>query len=108
MTPRASAWASTPPTSAAFGTVTTVAALGAVRPQPMISSRGASRCALASGMDAEEERDRPEHADELQHAVREHDLLGCTATALLDDERVPQHADDQRHDGESEPRRVTG
>ena len=35
----------------------------------------------------------------------EHDLLGRAATALVDDERVAQHRDHERHDREPEPRR---
>ncbi len=61
-----------------------------------------------SATDAQRERDHPDQPDDLQHAVGEHDLLGRAATALVDDERVPQHRDDERHDREPEPRVVAG
>src|SRR6202011_775906 len=85
-------------------TLTTVAALGAVRLHPLRSSTRSS----ASAMDAQREDDQPDEPDHLEHAVREHDLLGGTATALVDDQRVTQHGDDERHDRQTEPGLVTG
>ena len=47
-------------------------------------------------------------ADQLHDAVGQHDLFGRAATALVDDERVAQHRDDERHDREPEPGVVAG
>ena len=52
--------------------------------------------------------DPAERPSDLEHAVGEHDLLGRAATALLDEERVAEDGEHERHDRELEPGVVAG
>ena len=52
--------------------------------------------------------DDPEHAEDLDDPVAEHDLLGRAAAALLDHERVAEHREHERDDRQAEPRGVAG
>ena len=54
-------------------------------------------------MDAECEAEHPQEAQDLEDPVGEHDLLGRAAAALVDDQRVAQHGEHERHDRELEP-----
>src|SRR2546421_8294808 len=99
MTPRGPASSTSSCTSsAATGALTAAAALGAVRPQP-VSNVGLS----SVGIDADGEQDDPDETEYLERAVAQDHVLGRAALALLEEQRVPQHGQHERHDGQLRP-----
>ena len=83
-----------------------VARVGAVRPQP-----GEQLLATTVGpRQPTVHRDREEHhphaPDHEQHAVGEHELFGRAAVALVEQQRVAEDAEHERHDRQLEPHLV--
>src|SRR5581483_6202247 len=96
MTPRRPGSANALSTSSALVGVTTVARLGAVRPQPVSSS--------SAGIDTDGEEHGPHQAQHLQGAVVEHDLLGGAALPQFEQQRVAEDAEHEGDDGQLEPK----
>src|SRR6266536_5323489 len=105
MRPRRPGCSRTSATSSTVSGATTVAAVGAVRPQP-VSSRRAPIAFGSTGIDADREACEQERAEHLEDAVAEYDFLGRAATSLLHGERVPEDGEHERDDRQPEPELV--
>src|SRR5258708_3155721 len=99
MIPRAGGSVKSRATDSAAAGCTTVAAVGAVRPQPVSSSMRA---------DTEPEQHDQGDAEELQDAVADDDLLRWSARAGLEQQRVAEDAEHHGNDGELVPGDAAG
>src|SRR5579862_9751187 len=114
MVPRPSAAASSRSTCSGLDGVTTSAATGAVRPQPVrrrwpgpAAGGPSSLWAFAAlPIHADADQHRPDDDEDLEGPVLEGEVARCTAASGVEDAQDVEHARDHGRDGELDPHEV--